>query len=50
MDLGVSVNRIVADVEELDDLGFWELFDDAFSGALILDKLAGNLKIRYEEC
>ena len=47
VDLGVSVDRIIADVEELNDLGFWELFDDAFSGALILDQLAGNLyKIR----
>ena len=48
VDLGVSVDRIVTDVEKLNDLGFWELFDDAFSGALILDKLAGNLndKIR----
>ena len=47
VDLGVSVDRIIADVEELYDLGFWELFDDAFSGALILDQLAGNLyKIR----
>ena len=31
MDLGVSVDRIIANVEELNDLGFWELFDDAFS-------------------
>ena len=31
VDLGVSVDRIIADVEELNDLGFWELFDDAFS-------------------
>ena len=47
VDLGVSVDRIIADVEELNDLGFWELFDDAFSRALILDQLAGNLyKIR----
>ena len=29
--LGVGVDRVVADVEELDDLGFWELFDYAFS-------------------
>ena len=31
MDLRISVDRIVTDVEELNDLGFWELFDDAFS-------------------
>ena len=31
MDLGVGVNRIIANVEELNDLGFWELFDDAFT-------------------
>ena len=31
VDLGVGVNGIVADVEELDDLGFWELFDDTFT-------------------
>ena len=31
VDLGVGVDRIVADVEELNDLGFWELFDDAFA-------------------
>ena len=43
MDLGVSVDAVVADVKELDDLGFWELFDDALAGALILDQLTGNL-------
>jgi len=42
--LGVGVDRVVADVEELDDLGFWELFDDALAGALILDQLTGNLR------
>jgi len=31
VDLGVRVDRIVADVKELDDLGFGELFDDTFS-------------------
>ena len=31
VDLGVSVDGVVADIEELNDLGFWELFDDAFS-------------------
>ena len=31
MDLGVGVNRIIANVEELNDIGFWELFDDAFA-------------------
>ena len=31
MDLGVGVDGIVSNVEELYDLGFWELFDDAFS-------------------
>jgi len=43
MDLGVGVDAVVADVKELDDLGFWELFDDALAGALILDQLTGNL-------
>ena len=43
VDLGVSVDAVVADVKELDDLGFWELFDDALAGALILDQLTGNL-------
>ena len=31
MNLGVGVDAVIADVEELDDLGFWELFDDAFT-------------------
>lgn len=31
MHLGVGVDRVVADVEELDDLGFWELFDNALA-------------------
>ena len=31
VDLAVCVDGVVADVKELDDLGFWELFDDAFS-------------------
>ena len=43
VDLGIRVNAVVADVKELDDLGFWELFDDALAGALILDQLTGNL-------
>ena len=43
VDLGVSVDAVIADVKELDDLGFWELFDDALAGALILDQLTGNL-------
>ena len=42
--LGIGVDRVVADVEELNDLGFWELFDDAFAAALILNQLAGNLR------
>ena len=29
--LGVRVDAVVPDVEELNDLGFWELFDDAFT-------------------
>ena len=43
MDLGVSVDAVVADVQELNDLGFGKLFDDALAGALILDKLTWNL-------
>ena len=31
VNLGVGVDAVIADVEELDDLGFWELFDDAFT-------------------
>lgn len=31
IDLGVNVNRVVTDVEELDDLGLRELFDDTFT-------------------
>jgi hypothetical protein len=31
MDLRISVDGVVSNVEELNDLGFWELFDDAFS-------------------
>ena len=49
VDLGVSVNRIVADVEELDDLGFWELFDNAFATALIFNQLAGNLHTQVKQ-
>lgn len=43
MHLGVGVDAVVADVEELNDLGFWELFDDAFATALIFNELTGNL-------
>ena len=43
MDLGVGVDAVVADVKELDDLWFWELFDDALAGALIFNQLTGNL-------
>ena len=43
MDLGICMDAVIADVKELDDLGFWELFDDALAGALILDQLTGNL-------
>jgi len=43
VDLGVSVDGVVAYVEELDDLGFWELLDDALARALIFNQLAGNL-------
>jgi hypothetical protein len=42
MDLGVGVDAVVADVKELDDLWFWELFDDALAGALIFNQLTGN--------
>jgi len=31
IDLGVDVDRVVANVEELDDLGLRELFDDTFT-------------------
>ena len=31
MDLRIGVDGVVSDVEELYDLGFWELFDDALS-------------------
>ena len=48
MHLGVGVDAVVADVEELNDLGFWELFDDAFATALIFNELTGNLKQRKE--
>ena len=44
VDLGVGVDAVVADVKELDDLGLWELFDDAFATALIFNQLAGNLQ------
>lgn len=43
VDLGVCVDGVIAYVEELDDLGFWELFYDAFAATLIFDQLAGNL-------
>ena len=44
MHLGVGVDRVVADVEELDDLGFWELFDDALAWTLVFNQLTGNLQ------
>ena len=44
MDIGIGVDGVIANVEELNDLGFWELFDDAFAAALILNQLAGNLR------
>jgi hypothetical protein len=31
MDLGICVDGVVADVEELSDLGFGKLLDDAFA-------------------
>lgn len=43
VDLGVCVDGVVAYVEELDDLRFWELLDDAFATTLIFNQLAGNL-------
>ena len=48
LDLGVGVDGVVADVEKLNDLGFWELFDDAFATALIFNQLTGNLRRRQE--
>ena len=43
MNLGICVDGVVSNVKELNYLGFWELFDDALAGALILDQLTGNL-------
>ena len=40
MNLSVSVNTVVADVEELDDLGLGELFDDTFTACKFFLKLA----------
>jgi len=41
--LGVGVDAVVADVEELDDLRLWELLEDRLTRLLVLDELAGNL-------
>ena len=46
IDLGVNVNRVVTDVEELDDLGLRELFDDTFTARKFFLKLAGVLYSR----
>ena len=44
--LGVGVDGVVADVEELDDLGLGELFDDTFTACKFFLKLAGVLHSR----
>ena len=44
VDLGVDVDGVVADVEELDDLGLGELFDYALPCAEVLHQLAGVLQ------
>jgi len=44
VDLGVDVDGVVADVEELDDLGLRELFDHALPCAEVLHQLAGVLQ------
>jgi hypothetical protein len=47
--LGVDVDRVVSDVEELDDLRLGELFDYTFSGCLFLLKLAGVLRSQKKQ-
>ena len=42
--LGIGVNRVVGDVEVLDDLGFGELINNASTGLLVFDKLAWDLQ------
>ena len=39
VDLRVRVDGVVADVEELDDLGLGELFDDTFTACKFFLKL-----------
>ena len=46
VNLRVSVDAVVRDVEMLDDLRFWELVNDAPAGLLVLDELAGHLHKR----
>ena len=43
VDLGVDVDGVIADVEELDDLGLGELFDRALAAAMRDYLLAGGL-------
>jgi len=43
VDLGVDVDGVIADVEELDNLGFGELFDRALAAAMRDYLLAGGL-------
>lgn len=40
------MDGVVADVEELDDLGLGELFDDTFTACKFFLKLAGVLHSR----
>jgi hypothetical protein len=44
VDLGVDVDGVVSDVEELDDFGLRKLLDNAFAGREFLLELAGVLQ------
>ena len=44
VDLRVCVDGIIADVEELDNLGLGELFDDTFTACKFFLKLAWVLR------
>ena len=46
VDLRVRVDGVVADVEELNDPGLGELFDDTFTACKFFLKLAGVLHSR----
>ena len=43
------MDRVVSDVEELNDLRLGELFDDTFTGCLFLLKLAGVLRSQKKQ-